>query len=164
MFALHIFLYHKYFIEIYHVNIPLCYKKVRAIIIKIRHCVTYKYCCSAASNVYRNAAYVPRTSIQEEILTEAVKNNAPTAAEWLKIKNSVLTNGRLITPITFNANVLGFCVVHKNYQAAKNFLEFIQNNNEQLNLAATGKFMKLYYVCNEISSEYKCDEELILSM
>lgn len=93
-----------------------------------------------------------------------MKNNAPTALEWLKIKESVLTKGKFITPITFDATVLGFCVSHKNYQAAKNFIQFIQNNNEQLNIAATGKFMKLYYVCNEISGENKSDEELILSM
>ncbi|GLV35222.1 mulder [Carabus blaptoides fortunei] len=114
----------------------------------------------------RDPSTINENSPQEELLSSAVQiGKVPSVTEWSTLKSSILSQGRHVTNVDFDAKAIGFCVSHRNYEAGKTFVKFIELQNERLNLAAVGKFMRLYYVCNEGNNNVdKEEEEGILAM
>lgn len=114
----------------------------------------------------RDTSTIKENNPQEELLSSAVQiGKVPSVTEWSAIKSSILSQGKHVTNVDFDAKAIGFCVSHRNYEAGKTFLRYIESQNERLNLAAVGKFMRLYYVCNEVNGNVdKVEEDNILAM
>lgn len=111
-------------------------------------------------NIKRNPILKPR-EILSSILPD--KSGAP---DWQKIRKQVLEIGKPFTPVNMDYVIMSYCCLKNDLSLGKSYINFLQKNDINPNLATLGQYLRLYYAVNKFNSSNlnNDDENYILSL
>ncbi|XP_063229230.1 mitochondrial ribonuclease P catalytic subunit isoform X6 [Bacillus rossius redtenbacheri] len=99
---------------------------------------------------------------QKRVLDEAVsKDNPPTSAEWLELRETILGMTGFITEKNIDALVMAACIASRKLAVGTSYIKYLWAAGRSLNIATASGFLKLCSVCSE---ESVVDEDLVLSV
>lgn len=100
-----------------------------------------------------------------DIIGQIISNKTiQSPADWSTVRNEMLNSSEYVSEKNIDLLTLNHCLKVCDYSLGKKYLEFLQQNDLEANLATTGRFLRLFYYAklnNKISDK---DEEDILSM
>lgn len=64
---------------------------------------------------------------------------------WKEIREDLLNQSKNITSVNIDAMTLHYCISHKYFNAAFDYINHLKEENIKLNLATLGKYFRLFY-------------------
>lgn len=103
---------------------------------------------------------------QPKDILSSILPDKSNAVDWQKIRKQVLEIGKPFTPVNMDYVIMSYCNVNNDLSLGKSYLNFLQSNNIDPNLATLGQYLKLYYGVNKFNTSNlnNDDEKCILSL
>lgn len=95
-------------------------------------------------------------TISQEVFTFLNNTNLDLKTDWREIRQNLLSNSRNVTDKNIDALTLNYCLINKMYNVAFNYIDFLKDENIQINLATLGKYFK---ICHDLYYENKLTKE-----
>lgn len=99
----------------------------------------------------------------KEILSSILPDSSE-APHWQSIRKQMLEIGRPFTPVNMDYIIMSYCGLKNDLQLGKNYINFLQNNYIEPNLATIGQYLKLHYTANRFNTSNLNDDDEILSL
>lgn len=110
--------------------------------------------------------YTQRKTQVSDLITQMMANNKTieTTTDWSAIRDKMLTINNHITQTNVDLLTMNHCLKINDYWLGKSYLEFLQKNGYNTNLATIGKFLRLFYYSNLNSDVSESEEDSIIAM
>lgn len=73
------------------------------------------------------------------------RKNIETNEDWKWVREELIQSGKTISETNVDSIILNYCIVTQNFNLGTNYIKFLKDNNQILNLAVIGKYFRLYH-------------------
>ncbi|XP_046384098.1 mitochondrial ribonuclease P catalytic subunit [Ischnura elegans] len=102
------------------------------------------------------AAMEKKRPAQLKFMYEVIKSSNDLTEEGMKeFRDKVVSVGNVVTSSNIDAVTIGMCASLRNMDFADAYLNFLKQRDVEVNVATMGRYMKLCYICGEVSDESK---------
>lgn len=86
--------------------------------------------------------------VHQSLLPSVFAREVKTAEDWKDVRNKLIGSAHIITNTNIDSIVLNFLMGEKRYDLSRDYVKYLKESQGKLNLASTGKYLKLLYVMN----------------